>query len=98
MSAEVVGGEPEPGPTPVALRNRPWHVLSGRLHARLDELADAVVWTMDAAETAETIVELRRARARLAAAEARLLAHADRLDVAAASGATSTAAWLRGQV
>jgi hypothetical protein len=68
------------------------------LKARLDELAEAPVWSMDATETAETVVELRRARARLAAVEARLLAHADRLDIAAATGATSTAAWLRGQI
>src|SRR3954452_6054843 len=99
MAAEVLEGEPEPGGvTPLALRSRPWHVLSGRLGARLDELAGTSVWSMNAAETAETVVELRRARARLAAVEARLLAHAERLDVAASTGATSTAAWLRGQV
>jgi hypothetical protein len=79
-------------------RSRAWHVFSGRLHSRLDELADTSMWSMDAVETAETVVELRRAQARLAAAEAELLAHADRLDVAASIGATSTAAWLRGQL
>src|SRR5689334_1548759 len=99
MAAEVVEGEPgSGGPTPVGLRSRPWHVFSGRIHARLDELDGTSVWSMDAAETAETVVELRRAQARLAAVEARLLAHADRLEVAATTAATSTAAWLRGPV
>jgi hypothetical protein len=99
MAAEVVGEGTEPGgSTSLALRNRPWHVLSGRLNARLDELAETGVWSMNAAETSETVVELQRAQAKLAAAQARLLAHAERLDVAANTGATSTAAWLRGQV
>jgi hypothetical protein len=80
------------------LRDRPWHVLSGRLNARLDELAGTEVWTMTHQETAETIVELQRAQAKLAAAQATLLAHAERIDVAQLTHATSTAAWLRGEV
>ncbi len=99
MAAEIVGSEPDPGtPTPLELRNMSWHVLSGRLNARLDELAGTDVWTMDHRETAETIVELQRAQAKLAAAQATLLAHAERIDVAQLSHATSTAAWLRGEV
>src|SRR4051812_46480619 len=53
---------------------------------------------MDQAETAETILELQRAQAKLSAAQATLLAHAECVDVAGLSHATSTAAWLRGQV
>ncbi|MDX6327581.1 MAG: hypothetical protein QOK15_3935 [Nocardioidaceae bacterium] len=99
MAAEIVGNSPESvSATPLGLRNRPWHVLSGRLNARLDDLVETDVWSMDGLETAETIVELARAQAKLAAVQARLLAHAERLDVAASSGATSTAAWLRGQL
>jgi hypothetical protein len=97
MAAEILGDSTESrGATPLGLRDRPWHVFSGRLTARLDELAAAEVWSMDAQETAETVVELQRAR--LGAAQARLLAHADRLDVAGRTCATSTAAWWRGQV
>ena len=99
MAAEIVGREPEPGgATSLALRSRPWHVFSGRLTCRLDELADTGVWSMDAVETAETVVELRRAQARAGGRGGGLLAHAERLDVAASTGATSTAAWLRGQL
>src|SRR4051812_26112324 len=90
MAAEVLdntpGGE---SPTPLELRDRPWHVLSGRLNAHLDALAEVDVWSMDQDETAETIVELHRARARLAAAEARLLTHAQRVDVGERGHATS---------
>src|SRR3712207_3584963 len=101
MAAEIIGNDPagEPGaPTPLEMRTRPWHVLSGRLHARLDELSDVEVWMMDPTETAETLVELQRARARLAAVQARVLAHAERLDIAQHANATSTAAWLRGEL
>lgn len=99
MAAEIVESFPDPGtPTPLEMRTRPWHELSGRLNARLDALADTDAWTMDLRETGETIVELRQARAKLAAAEAKLLAHADRLDLAQTNNATSTAAWLRSQV
>jgi len=99
MAAEVVGsGAHADGATPSALRDQPWHVLSGRLNARLDELVDTDVWSMNETETAETIVELQRAQAKLSAAQARLLAHAGVVDVAARVHATSTAAWLRSQV
>ena len=99
MAAEIIEDGPDSGaPTPLELRDRPWHVFSGRLHARLDELAGTDVWRMDHRETAETIVELQRAQAKLAAAQASLLAHADRLDIGQLTHATSTAAWLRGEV
>src|SRR4051794_13753966 len=99
MAAEILESDSEPvAPTPLELRDRPWHVLSWRLNARLDELTETDVWAMDHRETAETIVELQRAQAKLAAAQARLLAHAERIDVAQSTNATSTAAWLRSKV
>src|SRR3954454_13104788 len=69
MAAEVFDSTPSPvASTPLQLRNRPWHVFSCRLNARLDELAGTEAWSMDQAETAETILELQRAQAKLAAA------------------------------
>ena len=55
--------------------------------------AEAPVWSMDAVETTAAIAELKPAKAQLAELEAGLLAHADRSEVAALSGATSTANW-----
>ena len=98
MAAEIIEDPNWGVPTPLRLRNKPWHEFAGRLNARLDELDDNGVWTMDQRETAESIVELQRAQARIAAAQARLLAHAERVDVAEMTHATSTAAWLRGEV
>jgi hypothetical protein len=101
MAAEIFENYPDPragSVTPMELRNRPLHVFSGRLNARLDELADAPVWSMSGTETAETLVELHQAEAKVAAAKARLLAQAERLDVARRAHATSTAGWLRSEV
>lgn len=101
MAAEIIENDPAPGPdesTPVEMRTRPWHVFSGRLNVRLDELGDSDVWTMNSTEVAETVVELRRAQARIAAAEARVLAQAERLDIAQHANATSTATWLRSEL
>jgi hypothetical protein len=66
MAAEVIESYPDEGGsrTPLGLRNRPWHVLSGPVGPRLDELAEAGVWSTNTVETAETVVEPRRARAR----------------------------------
>ena len=74
MAAEVLGNSSGPGaPTPLELRNRPWHVLSGRLNIRLDELADTDVWTMNHTETSETINELLQVQAKRAVELARAL-------------------------
>lgn len=99
MAAEAIEFEPDRGlPVPLELRTRPLHVFSGRLHARLDELVDTDVSTMDAVETAETVVELQRAEARLAAIRVQLVARAERIDVARKANATSPAAWLRSEL
>jgi hypothetical protein len=73
------------------------HVIaqfSGRLHQVLDGLGDAPAWSMTPAEQRTALVELSRAEARIAELRLRVLAAADRADVAAESGASSTAAWL----
>ena len=48
---------------------------------------------MDPAETTATLDQVQGAKAQLAELEARLLAHADQIEIAAHSGATSTANW-----
>jgi hypothetical protein len=53
---------------------------------------------MSVEETAETIVELQQAEARLTAIRVQLLAHADRVGVAALTDSMSTEAWLRGEL
>lgn len=68
--------------------------FAASLHGALDRLADTPTWSMSPAEQQETLVELRRQRARLAELELRLLVQADRDQVGADSGATSTPAWL----
>ncbi|MDF1605992.1 HNH endonuclease signature motif containing protein [Nocardioides sp. YIM 152315] len=67
------------------------------VHAELDAVTDASVWSMDAAETGQTLTALTRARARLAELEARVAAHADDLHVGSEVGASSAANWLAHQ-
>jgi hypothetical protein len=56
-------------------------------------VATVPLWSMDPVETTATVDEVQAAKAQLAELETRLLAHADRLEVAAHTGATSTANW-----
>ncbi|HEX5562899.1 MAG TPA: DUF222 domain-containing protein, partial [Nocardioidaceae bacterium] len=65
-----------------------------RLHARLDGLVEAPVWSMSAGEVRSVLVDLARGQARLEALRLRVLAAGDSADIAAASAATSTGAWL----
>ena len=60
----------------------------------LDRVAQAPAWSMAPAEQRETLMRLERAKARLAEVEMRVLVSADRNQVGADSGATSTTAWL----
>jgi hypothetical protein len=60
----------------------------------LDGVAAAPAWSMTPREQRETLVGLRTQRARLAELELRVLVAADRNQVGAETGATSTAAWL----
>src|SRR3954471_17898015 len=65
-----------------------------RLHEVLDSLADTAAWSMTADEQRSALVELSRAQSRIAELRLRVLAAADRNDIAAESAATSTTAWL----
>src|SRR5688572_20213352 len=90
--------------TPLSERSNLVHWFAGRVHQVLDEVMGlgaepavaptVCVASLSPAQTAEAIVELAQARARLEGLEAVLLAHAETVDVAAEAGATSTAAWL----
>ena len=71
--------------------------FSSRVHQVLDGLTDAPAWSMTPAEQRTVLVDLTRAEARLAGLRLRVLAAADRNDIAAESGATSTGAWLAHQ-
>src|SRR3954447_9337569 len=86
--------------TPVAERVHRVHWFAGRVGEVLDDLTGQAaqsgvrVAALTAAETGETLGELTAAINRIEGLRLAVLAHADRLDVAAESGATSTAAWL----
>ena len=72
-------------------------VATAHVHAELDTVTDAPVWSMDPTETGQTLVALERAEARLAELKARVAAHADRLHVGQDVGASSAANWLAHQ-
>ncbi|HET6939709.1 MAG TPA: DUF222 domain-containing protein, partial [Nocardioides sp.] len=78
-----------------AIANHPHRVTSAiaGVRSELSSVAEVPVWSMDADQTTDALTEVRAAKAQLAELEARLLTHADRTDVAAESGATSTANW-----
>ena len=65
-----------------------------RLHEVLEGLTGAPAWSMTAQEQRVALVELTRASARLDELRLRVLVAADRNDVGADSGASSTGAWL----
>ncbi len=64
------------------------------LEERLDDIAEAATWSLNAAETTEAITRLTTDLARVAEVEARLLLHAKSVDVHGAAGMNSLAAWL----
>jgi Domain of unknown function (DUF222) len=61
----------------------------------LDEFGEASLWSMSNAAMAELVVSLERLSRRVSAAQVRALAQADASNVAAQTGAASTAHWLR---
>jgi len=63
------------------------------LRAELSSLMEASVWSMGATETGATLRELTRLAAQVSELELRVAAHAERIGVEDASGATSTASW-----
>jgi len=78
-----------------ALAHQP-HPVSWALSGVRDQLsavAGVPVWSMDPTETIAAVAEVQSAKAELAELEARLLSHADRIDLAGSTGATSTANW-----
>jgi hypothetical protein len=71
--------------TPAELRSHPVHVFAGRLVARLGELTGeggVALFGLEAAEVAETLVELATAARRLDALVGRVLVHGEAVDVA----------------
>ncbi|MGH3369021.1 MAG: DUF222 domain-containing protein [Nocardioidaceae bacterium] len=80
--------------TPIADRTDPVHGFAGAALAALDRVADSPGWAMTPAEQAEALVELTRVQARVAELRWRVLAAADRNQVGATDGHTSTASWL----
>ena len=72
-------------------------VATAHVHAELDAVADASVWSMDATEAGQTLVALERAEARILELKARVAAHADTIHVGAEVGASSAANWLAHQ-
>lgn len=84
----------ETQPTPVADRTEVVHRFAGAACAALDRVGDAPAWAMTPLEQAETLVELTTVAARIEELRWRVLAAADRNEVGAKDGSTSTAAWL----
>ncbi|QWF24532.1 HNH endonuclease [Nocardioides sp. LMS-CY] len=72
-------------------------VATAHVHAELDAVADASVWSMDATEAGQTLIELERAEARIVELKARVAAHADTMHVGQDVGASSAANWLAHQ-
>ena len=64
------------------------------VRAELSDVAGASLWSMDATATGVTLAEVQKVKAQTAELEARLLAHAETVDLPGQSGATSTANWL----
>ncbi len=91
MSLTIAPPPPPAGPPPTA---HPVVRFLDSLSSALDRLADAPLWSMTPEEQRHSLVAMRRQRARLEELELRMLAQADRDQVGAESGATSTPAWL----
>ena len=67
-----------------AIAHQP-HPVTRALAGARDQLREAAglpVWSMDAAETTSVLDEIQSAKAHLAELEARVLSHADRIDIA----------------
>src|SRR6478736_4346382 len=69
-------------------------VATAQMRSAAGAVVDASVWSMDAAETAATLVELTRHEAEVAELKARVAAHADDLHVGQEVGASNAANWL----
>ena len=78
-----------------AIAHQPHPVTRALAGARdqLHSVAEVPIWSMDPTETTATIHELNALAAQVAELQARVLHHADRIDLATNTGATSTANW-----
>jgi hypothetical protein len=78
-----------------AIANHPHRVTTAIADARtsIGCLAGVPVWSMDATETAAAIDDLTHVESQLAELKSRLLTHADHIEIAAETGASSTANW-----
>ena len=72
------------------------HPIGGavaRVHSALDGVAEVPVWSMSQAATAQTLVEIARAEARLVELKSRTLVHAETVAVAETNASPSVAVW-----
>ncbi len=72
------------------------HPIGGavaRVHSALDDVAGTPVWSMSQAATAQTLVEISRAEARLVEVRSQLLSHAETVAVAETNASPSVAVW-----
>src|SRR6478735_3583790 len=69
-------------------------VATAKMRSAAGSVVDASVWSMDAAETAATLVELTQLAAQVSELAARVAAHADDLHVGQEVGASNAANWL----
>lgn len=93
----VASGAPRGGGSGGSGTGSPAHRLlcfARAADAAFDDLGDTPAWSMTPGEQRETLLVLNRLDARLTELGLRVLAAADRNEVGAAVGATSTAAWL----
>ena len=74
-------------------RDHPIRSAAAQIEDILKTIRDAPAWSMSAAETRETMVELTRLEAQIAELQLRVTGHARTVEVEADSGATSTANW-----
>ena len=78
----------------------PSHPVARRvahIRAELAALNETPLWSMSTEEAAATLAETTHLNAQAADLELRLAAHADRVEVGAGQGATSTAVWWANQ-
>jgi hypothetical protein len=78
-----------------AIANHPHRVITAVAGARdqLTSVTDVPLWSMDPAETTTALDQLAALGAQVSELQARLLSHADQIDLPSVSGATSTANW-----
>ena len=72
------------------------HPIGGavaRVHSVLDEVAGTPAWSMSQEATAQTLVEISRAEARLVEVRSQLLSHAETVAVAETNASPSVAVW-----